>query len=93
MLNEVKDFKKYLTRIEKAENTIEKYVRDLENMYEHMKRQKEYCRGELASPSINKESILKYKEHLDVYDRHYKYALNKQNGDAELNREYLLIGY
>ena len=64
MLNEVKDFKKYLTRIEKAENTIEKYVRDLENMYEHMKRQKEYCRGELASPSINKESILKYKEHL-----------------------------
>ena len=64
MLNEVKDFKKYLTRIEKAENTIEKYVRDLENMYEHMKRQKEYCRGEFASPSINKESILRYKEHL-----------------------------
>ena len=37
--------------------------------------------------------MLKYKDHLDVYDRHYKYALNKQNGDAELNREYLLIGY
>lgn len=48
-----------------------------------------------GTPSIDELSgiMLKYKEHLDVYDRHYKYALNKQNGDAELNREYLLIGY
>lgn len=48
-----------------------------------------------GSPTIDELSqlILKYKEHLNVYDRHYKYALNKQNGNAELNREYLLIGY
>ena len=48
-----------------------------------------------GTPSIDElsEIMLKYKEHLDVYDRHYKYALNKQNGDAELNREFLLIGY
>ena len=48
-----------------------------------------------GTPSIDELAaiMLKYKEHLDVYDRHYKYALNKQNGDAELNREYLLIGY
>ena len=39
------------------------------------------------------QMVLKYKEHLKVYDRHYKYALNKQNGNAALNREYLLIGY
>ena len=46
-------------------------------------------------PTIDELSqmMLKYKTHLDIYDRHYKYALNKQNGDAELNREYLLIGY
>lgn len=48
-----------------------------------------------GTPTINELSqmMLKYKEHLKVYDRHYKYALNKQNGDAALNREYLLIGY
>lgn len=39
------------------------------------------------------EMMQRYKAHLDVYDRHYKYALNKQNGDAEMNREYLLIGW
>ena len=48
-----------------------------------------------GTPTIDELSqmMLKYKEHLKVYDRHYKYALNKQNGNAALNREYLLIGY
>lgn len=48
-----------------------------------------------GTPTIEELSsiMLKYKKNLDVYDRHYKYALNKQNGNAELNREYLLIGY
>jgi len=48
-----------------------------------------------GTPTIDELSqmMLKYKEHLKVYDRHYKYALNKQNGNATLNREYLLIGY
>ena len=48
-----------------------------------------------GTPTIDElsEIMLRYKGHLDVYDRHYKYALNKQNGDAALNREYLLIGY
>ena len=48
-----------------------------------------------GTPTIDELSqiMLKYKAHLKVYDRHYKYALNKQNGNAALNREYLLIGY
>ena len=48
-----------------------------------------------GTPTIDElsEIMRKYKGHLDVYDRHYKYALNKQNGDAALNREYLLVGY
>lgn len=48
-----------------------------------------------GTPTIDELSalILKHKEHLDVYHRHYKYALNKQNGNAEQNREFLLIGY
>lgn len=48
-----------------------------------------------GTPTIDELStiMLKYKGSLDVFDRKYKYALNKQNGDAELNREYLLIGY
>lgn len=48
-----------------------------------------------GTPTIDELSqmMLKYKDHLKVFDRHYKYALNKQNGNAALNREYLLIGY
>lgn len=48
-----------------------------------------------GTPTIEELSKImrKYKEHLDVYDRHYKYALNKRNTNVELNREYLLIGY
>lgn len=48
-----------------------------------------------GTPTIDELSqmMLKYKGHLKVFDRHYKYALNKQNGNAALNREYLLIGY
>lgn len=46
-------------------------------------------------PTIDELSniMLKYKAHLDVYDKHYKYALNKQNENVAFNREYLLIGY
>lgn len=48
-----------------------------------------------GTPTIDElsEIMRKYKGHLDVYDRHYKYALNKQNRDAASNREYLLVGY
>lgn len=48
-----------------------------------------------GTPTIDELSaiLLEYKDHLDVYDRHYKYALNKQNGNVSLNREYLLVGY
>lgn len=48
-----------------------------------------------GTPTIDELStiMLKYKDHLDIYDRHYIYALNKQNGDSRMNREYLLIGY
>jgi len=46
-------------------------------------------------PSIDELStmLLKYKKEVKIFDKHYKYALNKQNGNAELNREYILIGY
>lgn len=48
-----------------------------------------------GTPTINELSsiLLKYKGTVDVYDRKYKYALNKQKDEAEMNREYLLIGY
>ena len=48
-----------------------------------------------GTPTIDEltDIMLKYKEHMEIYDRQYKYALNKQNSDIESNREYLLIGY
>ena len=47
------EFKEYLVKTEKANNTIEKYTCDIYKMYEY-----------LMSPSINKEIIIKYKEYL-----------------------------
>lgn len=48
-----------------------------------------------GSPSIEEltELLRRYKQTVRVHDKHYKYALNKQNGNAVLNREYILIGY
>jgi adenine-specific DNA-methyltransferase len=45
-------------------------------------------------PSIDEltKILHKYKRKIRIYDRHYKYALNNQNGNAILNREYILIG-
>lgn len=45
-------------------------------------------------PSIDELSTMlhKYKNEVRIFDKHYKYALNKQNGNAVLNREYILIG-
>jgi adenine-specific DNA-methyltransferase len=45
-------------------------------------------------PSIDDltKMLHKYKHDVFVYDKQYKYALNKQNGNAILNREYILIG-
>lgn len=47
-----------------------------------------------GTPSIEElvEMLHNYKRQVHIYDKHYKYALNKQNGNAQLNREYLLIG-
>jgi adenine-specific DNA-methyltransferase len=48
-----------------------------------------------GTPSIDElsEMLYKYKNEVKIFDKHYKYALNKQNGNAVLNREYILIGY
>lgn len=46
-------------------------------------------------PSIDElvDLLGRYKQNIRVHDKHYKYALNKQNGNAKLNREFILIGY
>lgn len=48
-----------------------------------------------GNPSIDEltEILRRYKQRVRIHDKHYKYALNKQNGNAILNREYILIGY
>lgn len=45
-------------------------------------------------PSINeiKDLMEIYKENVEVKEKHYIYALNKQNGNAQYNREVLIIG-
>lgn len=48
-----------------------------------------------GTPSIEELAAIlqRYKVNVRIHDKHYKYALNKQNGNAILNREYILIGY
>lgn len=48
-----------------------------------------------GTPSIEEltEMLYRFKQQVHIYDKHYKYALNKQNGNAILNREYILIGF
>lgn len=47
-----------------------------------------------GTPSIEELEALmrKYKTNIEVKTKRYKYALNKQNGNAEYNREILIIG-
>jgi adenine-specific DNA-methyltransferase len=47
-----------------------------------------------GNPSVEfiVDLLKKYDKNVITYSRHYKYALNKQNGNAKLNREYLIIG-
>jgi len=51
-----------------------------------------YKIGGIPSVDDIKELMKKYKENVDIKSRHYIYALNKQNGNAKLNREVLIIG-
>ena len=48
-----------------------------------------------GTPSIEELAAIlqRYKVNVRIHDKHYKYALNKQNGNTILNREYILIGY
>lgn len=45
-------------------------------------------------PSVDEIETLmkKYKNSVEIKDKHYIYALNRQNGDAKFNREVLIIG-
>jgi len=47
-----------------------------------------------GTPSVDEimELMGKYKENVSKKSKHYKYALNKQNGNAKHNREVIIIG-
>jgi adenine-specific DNA-methyltransferase len=51
-----------------------------------------YKKGGVPSIEELKKLIGKYKKLVYTRSMHYKYALNKQNGDAKKNREVLIIG-
>jgi len=72
-----------------ALNTFEKLIEKFQNSIIVIS----YKYG--GSPSIEEltEMLSRYKQQVRIHDKHYKYALNKQNGNAILNREYILIGY
>lgn len=74
---------------QKALNTFEKLIEKFQNSIIVIS----YKYG--GSPSIEElsEMLRRYKQQVLTYDKHYKYALNKQNGNAVLNREYILVGY
>lgn len=51
-----------------------------------------YKKGGIPSIDFLYRTMKKYKRNVTTRSQHYKYALNKQNGNAKLNREVLIIG-
>ena len=51
-----------------------------------------YKYGGLPSIESITDLLEKYGKEVLTHSMHYKYALNKQNGNAKLNREFLIIG-
>lgn len=51
-----------------------------------------YKKGGIPSIDFLVSLMKKFKRNVRTETRHYKYALNKQNGDATKNREVLIIG-
>jgi adenine-specific DNA methylase len=51
-----------------------------------------YKFGGVPSIDLLRSLLKKFKRKVCVRSRHYKYALNHQNGDAQKNREVLIIG-
>ena len=51
-----------------------------------------YKVGGIPSVVSIKELMERYKGNVEIKEKHYKYALNKQNGNAQYNREVLIIG-
>lgn len=51
-----------------------------------------YKYGGTPSISYIVELLKKHGKTVSLYNIHYQYALNKQNGNAKMNREYLIIG-
>jgi adenine-specific DNA-methyltransferase len=52
-----------------------------------------YKKGGIPSIEYLEEILNKHKSNVEIFSQHYVYALNNQNGDANKNREVLLIGY
>ena len=70
-------------------NTFEKLIEKFQNSIIVIS----YKYGGMPSIEELAEMLRRYKQGVRIHDKHYKYALNKQNGNAVLNREYILIGY
>lgn len=51
-----------------------------------------YKYGGIPSIEFIIKLLEKHNKKVFLHNMHYKYALNKQNGNAKLNREYLIIG-
>lgn len=71
---------------------IHESVHDILDKFRHSKIVFSYKKG--GSPSIETivKMMKKVKKNVYRISMHYKYALNHQNGDANKNREYLIIG-
>lgn len=74
-------------------------IKDISKAYEQIFQQFEestivmsYKQNGVPSIDFLEKLMRKYKSKVAIKSMHYKYALNKQNGDAVNNREVLIIG-
>jgi adenine-specific DNA-methyltransferase len=81
--NENNDFKEE-NIYETFENIIDKYSNSIIVL--------SYKKGGIPSIEFLVNTLKKHKRNVYTKSLHYKYALNRQNGDAKRNREVLIIG-
>ncbi|MEX2568138.1 MAG: hypothetical protein WD431_19475 [Cyclobacteriaceae bacterium] len=74
--------------VSKINDTFEKLI----SKFKDSKIVISYKYGGIPSIEFIVDLLRKYNKKVITHSMHYKYALNKQNGNASLNREFLIIG-
>ena len=75
--------------------TVNNIYDTFDRLFSKFKRSKivlSYKKGGVPSINYLRRLMKQYKSNVFTRSKHYKYALNKQNGESDKNREVIIIG-